>query len=288
VASTDRWADWIRTRRTGGDAAYEARMLEHLSAVRDRVLDHAELQPGETLLDVGCGNGLIGFGGLERGAERVVFADISQPLLDDCQALAAAAGMLERCRFVEAAAEDLAAIADASVDVVTTRSVLIYVADKERAFREFHRVLRPGGRVSLFEPINRFGMEERRETWCGFEIDDARELTAKIGDVYKAIQPESDPMVDFDERDLLKLAERVGFFPIKLAYEADIEPPEARRWETFVNSSGNPKIPTLAEAMDMALTAEERAQLVSALKPAVEEGRGVWRMAHAYLWAGKP
>jgi arsenite methyltransferase len=286
VASTDRWADWIRTRRTGGDAEYEARMLEQLAVVRDRILDSAELRPGETVLDVGCGNGLIGFGALHRGAE-VVFADISRPLLDDCRKLAAAADLLGRCRFVEAAAEDLAVIEDASVDVVTTRSVLIYVEDKERAFREFHRVLRPGGRVSLFEPINRFGME-RRETWWGFEVDVARELMAKLSEVYKAIQPETDPMVDFDERDLLELAERVGLFPIKLAYEADIEPPEARRWETFVNSSGNPKIPTLAEAMDRALTAEERAQLVSALRPAVEEGRGVWRMAHAYLWAAKP
>jgi SAM-dependent methyltransferase len=39
---------------------------------------------------------------------------------------------------------------------VTTRSVLIYVQHKDAAFREFHRVLRPGGRVSIFEPINNY------------------------------------------------------------------------------------------------------------------------------------
>jgi len=49
-------------------------------------------------------------------------------------------------------ADDLAAIPDASVDVVTTRSVLIYVRDKRRAFGEFARVLRPGGWISIFEP----------------------------------------------------------------------------------------------------------------------------------------
>ena len=287
MASTDRWADWIRTRRAGGDAVYEACVLEQLAVVRDRVLAGAELRPGETLLDVGCGNGLIGFGALERGAGEVVFADISKPLLDDCRQLAAAADLLDRCRFVEAAAENLAGLEDASIDVVTTRSVLIYVEDKDRAFREFHRVLRPGGRLSLFEPINRFGLEERRENW-GFELDGVRELMAKVNDVFEAIQPESDPMLDFDERDLLRQVEAAGFFPIRMTLEAEIRPHEVRRWETMLHSSGNPKIPTLDEAMEQALTPEERAALVSKLRPLVEQGRGVWRMASAYIWAVKP
>jgi ubiquinone/menaquinone biosynthesis C-methylase UbiE len=38
-------------------------------------------------------------------------------------------------------------VADGSVDVVTTRSVLIYVAEKAQAFAAFARVLRPQGRI---------------------------------------------------------------------------------------------------------------------------------------------
>jgi arsenite methyltransferase len=148
-------------------------------------------------------------------------------------------------------------------------------------------VLRPGGRISLFEPINRFGMEERRCMW-GYDVEEVRNLMERLNSVFEQAQPRSDAMVDFDERDLLSLAERVGFFPVKLAYEADIEPPEPRRWESFLAASWNPKVPTLAEAMDEALTPEEQARLVSVLRPAVEEGRGVWRMGHAYLWAAKP
>jgi ubiquinone/menaquinone biosynthesis C-methylase UbiE len=284
---TDHWADWIRTRRTGGDAEYEQLVLEELAGVRDRVLDNAELDAGETLLDVGCGNGLIAFGALERGAGEVVFADISQPLLEDCRALAEAAGLTDRCRFLEAPATELADVGDGSVDAVTTRSVLIYVKEKERAFSEFHRVLRPGGRISLFEPINRFGMEERRRTW-GYELDGVVDLMDKLNEVYERFQPDGDPMVDFDERDLIALADGAGFFPLTLDYRAEIEPPEARNWETFVHSSFNPKVPTLAEAMDEALTAEERERLVAVLRPAVEEGHGVWRMGKAYLWAVKP
>jgi arsenite methyltransferase len=284
---SDHWAEWIRRRRTGGDAQYEQIVLTELAKVRDRVLDNAELQGGETLLDVGCGNGLIAFGALERGAAEVVFADISGPLLEDCRELAAAAGLSDRCRFLETPATDLAEIEDGSLDVVTTRSVLIYVKDKSRAFSEFNRVLRPGGRISLFEPINRFGMEERRRTW-GYEVDAASALMEKVNAVYDAIQPSDDPMLDFDERDLITLAENAGFFPILLDYGAEIEAPEPRVWDTFLNSSWNPRVPTMAEAMSKALTIEEQDRLGSILRPAVEQGRGVWRMGKAYLWAVKP
>lgn len=284
---TDLWAEWLRTRRTGGDMRFEQRMLEKLARVRDRVLDNAALREGETLLDVGCGNGLISFGALERGAGEVVFADISAPLLQDCRELAAEAGLSDRCRFVEAPATDLAGIGDGSVDVVTTRSVLIYVEEKERAFAEFHRALRPGGRISLFEPINRFGMDERRATW-GFPLEGADDLVQKVTAVYDSAQPRTDPMLDFDERDLLRLVEDAGFFPITLDYRAQIKPIEARRWETFLRMSGNPKIPTFAEAMEQALTGDEQKRLLSLLRPAVEGGLGVSRSATAYLWAVKP
>lgn len=284
---SDCWADWIRTRRTGGDPEYEAEMLEELAAVRDKVLDRADLRPGETLLDVGCGNGLIGFGALERDAGEVVFSDVSGPLLDDCRKVAAKAGVIEHCRFIEAPAENLDGIEADSIDVVTTRSVLIYVKEKDQAFAEFQRVLRPGGRISLFEPINSFGIEARRRTW-GFTLDDeAAGLMQALTAFAATVQPADDPMFDFDERDLIALAERTGFFPIELEYVAEVRPVKPRSWQSFLHGSPNPKAPTLAEAMEQALTAEERERLVAALRPAVEEGRGVWRMGSAYLSAVK-
>ena len=114
-------------------------MLEKLGGVRDKVLDRVNLSAGERLLDVGCGEGLIGFGALERGASHVVFSDVSDDLLAFCRETAAALDVSDRCSFVKASAEDLDAIADATVDVVCTRSVLIYVVDKEGAFGEFFR-----------------------------------------------------------------------------------------------------------------------------------------------------
>jgi SAM-dependent methyltransferase len=263
-------------------------MRSSLVPVRDKVLDRAELGEGETLLDVGCGEGMIGFGALERGAGHVVFSDISDDLLDFCREAADQLGFADRASFVKAGAADLAGVADASVDVVTTRSVLIYVPEKAQCFAEFFRVLRPGGRVSCFEPINRFGLDERREGFWGYPGDGVADLAARVEQVYTEIQPPDDPMLDFDERDLLRLAEEAGFFPLDLELRAEIRAIEPRPWEAFLNQSGNPKIPTIAEAMDQALTPEERERFSAHLRALVEEGKGVWRMAHAYLRAVKP
>jgi len=92
-------------------------------------------------------------------------------------------------------------------------------------------------------------------------------------------------MLDFDERDLVALAERAGFEDVHLHLEIDIGRREPRPWEVFLNSSGNSRIPTLAEVMGQALTPGETERLTSHLRPLVEQGHGQRRMAVAYLWA---
>lgn len=98
----------------------------------------------------------------------------------------------------------------------------------------------------------------------------------------------SDPMFDFDERDLLRLAENSRFEQIHLQLRADIERPEPTAWQAWLHSSGNPRIPTLAEAMEQTLTVEETERLSALLQPQVEQGTGQRRMAVAYLWASRP
>lgn len=281
ASSRDRWAEWLAERRFGGDPEIRRLFLSSLGATRDKVLDRARLAPGETLLDVGCGEGLIAFGALERGASTVTFSDISTDLLDFCREAANDLGVADRCVFVEASAEDLTPIADASVDLVTTRSVLIYVKNKAAALNEFARVLRPGGRISLYEPINRFAQHEGN-TWAGYDLSPVADIAAKLRAVYERIQPrDSDPMLDFDERDLVRLAEEAGFFPVSLMLDAVVEPTPHRAWDGFLDSSGNPNIPTVREALRQALTPSEREQLTVHLRPLVELGRGRWRMASA-------
>lgn len=265
-------------------------MLPDLKAFREQILTHVYLKAGDVLLDVGTGTGLIAFGALELVGEpgQVLFSDISQDVLDHCQALVAERGVLERCQFVCASAEQLAPVADDSVDAVTARSVLIYVADKQHAFQEFFRVLKPGGRLSIFEPINRFAFPEPPHLFFGYDVTPVQDLAQRIQTVYNANQPcGSDPMTDFDERDLLSLAERAGFLEVHLDLQVTIEPHTPKPWDGFVERVPNPLAPTLAEAMGEALTAEEAERFSASLRPLVEAGRGTDRMSLAYLWASK-
>lgn len=97
------------------------------------------------MLDVGAGDGLIAFGALELvgSSGRVIFSDVSGPLLDHCRTLAEEAGVARRCQFVLAGAEDLSRIEAASVDAVTTRSVLIERAFATQERQQLEAYLRP-------------------------------------------------------------------------------------------------------------------------------------------------
>ncbi len=286
----DIWSQWLLHRRHGDDPQYLPTLLEGLSRIRDTVLDHAHLTAGDTVLDVGCGDGLIALGALEREPTcTVIFTDIPHDLLHHVQTLTQQLELQHRCQFVHAAAEDLAALPDASVDVVTTRSVLIYVEAKAQAFAEFYRVLKPRGRLSIFEPINRFVTTHTSTRWWGYEVTPVQTLADKITAVYHRLQPrDTDPMLNFDERDLLRWADEAGFTDIELTLQVEIKPSaRPRNWETLYCTAGNPKIPTLAEAIQQALTAEEAQRFIAYLRPLADARQGNQRFAQAYLWAVK-
>lgn len=285
----DMWSEWLLKRRFGGDPERMKRMMEFLYPIRDKVLSHVKLGDSQTLLDVGCGDGLIGFGALERFPGcRVIFSDISEDLLRHAETLAQEMGVRDRCQFLRVSADDLSMLEADSVDAVTTRSVLIYVSAKQKAFDELYRVLKPGGQLSIFEPINRFAFPEPPNRFGGYDVTPVVEIARKLEALYEQIQPTgTDPMTDFDERDLIAQAEKAGFDEVHLELQAEIQPHELGDWSGFLNTAANPKIPTLAEAMEQALTPGEAEAFTNHMRPLVEGRQGTRRMARAYLWAIK-
>jgi arsenite methyltransferase len=288
---SDKWAAWLLHRRDGGDPQQRAKALEHLLPIQQRVLDNARIRPGDVVLDVGAGDGLIAFAAVDRvGASgSVIFSDISRDLIRHAESIATELGYQDRVSFLEAWAEDLRPLPDDSVDVVTTRSVLIYVDDKARAFREFHRVLRPEGRVSIFEPINSYFPETPDEFW-GFDSRPVRDLVAKILEYegWTESTYADDPMMNFTEMDLLRYAEDAGFVEVHIELLVDAEPGSwVVDWERLLNTSPNPNAHTVSEALHGALTEEERARFEAHIRPLADAGRGLKKSAFAYLRATK-
>ena len=112
------------------------------------------LRPGQRLLDVGCGTGLVALEALKilGTAKDITCLDPSAGML------AVAKGKLD-ARFVQGRAEEIP-LPDESFDFLTMGYALRHVTSLEQAFREYHRVLSKGGKVLLLEitkPSNRVG-----------------------------------------------------------------------------------------------------------------------------------
>lgn len=294
METADRWARWLQERRYGGDPDWKAKTLAWLEPIRDRVIELAAIEPDDTVLDVGAGEGMIGFAALDHVGEsgHVVFSDVSDELLQSCRDLAESLGVTSRCGFVNASASQLDAVAPSSVDVITTRSVLIYVEDKAAALAEFFRVLRPGGRIVLFEPINSFGRPEPDGRFWGYDAASIQDLAGRVRAVLDEAQSAAgaSTMTDFDERDLLAWAERAGFRTITLHYEVTIKQEawlEGIAWDAFLAFSPNPLCPTIGEAVTRALGSDEQHRFELHMRPLVENGEGTTRSATVYLAARK-
>jgi ubiquinone/menaquinone biosynthesis C-methylase UbiE len=139
-----------RIQRYGWDkaaASYEQSWQRPLEAAQTRLLSMAALRPGERVVDVACGTGLVTFAAAAAvGSEgRVVGVDVSDEMIDRSAERARERG-LTQVRFERMDAEALT-LGDQSFDAALCALGLMYVPDPLKAIAEMARVLVPGGRA---------------------------------------------------------------------------------------------------------------------------------------------
>lgn len=141
-----------RIQRYGWDLAvdsYEPAWQKQLAPAHDALLAQARFAPGERVLDVACGTGLVTFEAARRvgAGGSVAGIDISgeMVLAAEHRARALAPGNVQFQRMDA----ELLVFADGSFDVVVCALGLMYMPEPEQALREMRRVLKPGGRLLL-------------------------------------------------------------------------------------------------------------------------------------------
>lgn len=164
---------WVQ--RNGWDRAadhYQASWQQQLGPAHDAVLAAAGLQPGERVVDIACGTGLVTLPAARAVAPhgRVVATDISQRMVDDT-ARQAHDQAITNVDTAQRDAEHLGDLATtAPFDVALCSLGLMYVPAPATAMDEIVRVLRPGGRV-----VVAVWGERRNCGWAGiFPVVDAR------------------------------------------------------------------------------------------------------------------
>jgi arsenite methyltransferase len=298
-APMDEWSEWLLHHRQADDPIYGKAVRDAVEGYATRVLDAAQLAPGMTLADIGTGEGIIAFRALERigPSLRVILTDVSAPMLHHAETMAAQRGVREQCTFLECSADNLYEIADSSMDVVTTRAVLAYVSDKRAALREFYRILKPGGRISLAEPLfqdESYFVQALRQA-VEAQGPKPTDLFLPLLHRWRAAQfPDTDekralsPIVNYSERDLLSFIRDTGFGEIHLQLHIDVMPSAVPSWDVFLDISPHPWAPPLRRILAEQFTSEERTFFEAIVRPTVESGDHITTDRVVYLNAQKP
>ena len=139
---------------------YEAESAQTCSLSCGGSLDELEVRQGETVLDLGCGRGEDTIEAAKRTGPdgMAVGLDLTEAMIKKAAELAAEAG-LQNVFFVQGDIECLP-FRDNRFDGVMSNCVINHAKDKNRAYREILRVLRPGGRLVVSDAVTKEPLPE--------------------------------------------------------------------------------------------------------------------------------
>lgn len=180
------------------------------------LIAEAALRPGERVLDVACGTGVVARLAAERvqPSGTVAALDLNPAMLSVARSIPSTGTTI---RWYETSAESMP-LPDAAFDVVLCQLGLQFVADKNAALREMRRVLAPGGRVLVTTPPpNAF-----------FDVLDeamTRHVGSEAGAFVRMVFSLADPAI------IERLFRDAGFADVNVrTYAKDLWLPEAREF----------------------------------------------------------
>lgn len=240
------WSEWLKNSRFSYmTEVQKEQTLRWLESVKDKVLERAAIKSGDTIIDIGTGTGLLAFGSYELagGSSRVIASDVAQDCLDECKKIADACSINENFEYLLSSADDIK-LDDNSVDVAVMRSVLVHILDKRTCIKEFYRILNPGGRISIFEPV--ISTNTKYYDLLPVDFPDYERFKAAEHEMMTSM---NDPLTNFTHETLVADFEAVGFKNIKLdlAVEQSIYPVTASMVEPWFNLPPSPNMPTIRD-----------------------------------------
>lgn len=257
-----------------------------LDAVRNRVVALCGDVRGARVLDVGCGDGLIGRALLQGVGNDgvVVFAD------QDASILKRMASDLVNCpnaAFLTTDARRLDGIADDSVQLVTMRAVLLYIPEKADALAAARRVLVADGRLVISEPVNRFLYEPVGHLW-GYDLEAIPEIADKVRRGFLEHEaPHVRAMTDWTDQDLFAMVVDAGFRDVRMETVTESMPPRPLPWLAFLHARWTRWMPTIAQVIRSTLDPSELSAFEATLRPLVEQGRQQLRLCNTFLTANR-
>jgi ubiquinone/menaquinone biosynthesis C-methylase UbiE len=238
-------------------------------AARAAYLDLLAVAPGERVLDVGCGSGVV----LRELARRVapdgvaVGLDPSPAFLTIARELAEQEGVTEQVELHEGDARSLP-FADAEFDAVLAVTALSHVPEGERAIPELARVVRPGGRVGVFD----------RDVDSFIISHPDRALTRRI----VACSADHGSASGWLARQLIPLLEEAGLQDVRVRAFTPLERDPAGFYAGVAERMAERAVQ--AEA----ISEEEERRWLDALHAEQAAGRFLAGLTHLFVWGIRP
>ena len=248
----------FETYRGGAAENYERYFVPAIGApVADDLLELAALQPGERVLDVACGTGVIARLAAESvgGEGAVTGVDINPDMLAVARSVPSAGAAIEWC---ESGAEELP-FPDASFDAALCQLGLQFFRDRTAGLREMCRVLVPGGRGVASVPGSKpdlfTAVEETVERYLGPEAAGFLRVVFSLD----------------GETELRKLFRSAGFDDVEVqprVKQLRLSPPQEFLWQYVYSTPLAGAVPSLDDHSRLELERE----IVEAWSPFTEDG----------------